>query len=412
MISENETGILMKWLATVDAKIVMAEGERLMHPDLLTQISATFDLHVICVDVTVEEAANRRLSRAGKWDRFVGASRLQEQADRLEEVRKHVLVRNLDGAACADSVAKEFQAMLLSLGVVFADDSEDTVELVLDSLSAMNFMPALQSAIELDNILHPDSVLQPTYLKNKATLFESWREVTTNDTSEGEAMRAKARRIRNFLKLPSDQRKHLLSRQYFMVLKDSVFTDVMDLESATVKRKAELKEVVEMVDGPTADMKVGVTRIKAKSLTDGLDAWITVSSNEGTHFLKRINNQLPSTDVAQSAEWQRLQYSDREEIIERYRVVKSAWVCSGGSMAQSWLSSNGNKLSNVGNILAGLAAFKADGLKLPEGLAEIVLAEKFNFTRCMKRFKLDWNETKRRISKHARDSKAVCPGGG
>ena len=304
LISEADTDILMKWLVTVDAEIVMAEGERLMHRDLLTQISATFDLHIICVDVTEEEAANRRLSRGGQWDRFVGASRLREQANRLQAVRDHFLVRNLDGTACADSVAKEFQAMLVSLGIVFVDDSEDTVELVLDGLSAMHYMPALRSAIELDNILHPDSVLWPIYLK--ASLFESWREVTANDTLRGEAMRAKARRIMKFLKLPSDQRKDLLSRQYFVVVKDIVFTDVFDLDNATVKRKAELNEIIEMVEGPNADAKVDVTRIKAKSLTDGLDAWITVSSNEGTTFLKRIDrrtvSRMAAADVSRMAE--------------------------------------------------------------------------------------------------------------
>ena len=51
-----------------------------------------------------------------------------------------------------------------------------------------------------------------------------------------------------FLKLSSDQRKDLLSRQYFVVVKDIVFTDVFDLDNATVKRKAELNEIIEMVD--------------------------------------------------------------------------------------------------------------------------------------------------------------------
>merc|ERR1712216_195716 len=159
--------------------------------------------------------------------------------------------------------------------------------------------------------------------------------------------------------------------------------------------------IMEMVEGPNADAKIHVTRIKAKSLTDGLDAWITASSNEGTTFLKQINSPPPSMDVGKSAEWQRLQFASRDEIIERHRVVKSAWVSGGGSMEQSWFPSNGSKLNNFGNMLSGLAALKADGVKLPNGLEKAVLAEEFDFDSCMKRFKLDWKETKQRIQKHA-----------
>merc|ERR1719506_1604614 len=96
-----------------------------------------------------------------------------------------------------------------------------------------------------------------------------------------------------------------------------------------------------------------------------------------------------------------LNKSTKEEIMERHRVVKSAWVSGGGSMGQSWFSAEGTKLTNVGNILAGLAAFKADSVRLPEGLEEVVFAEEFDFNSCMKRFKLDWEETKRRIKQHA-----------
>ena len=52
-------------------------------------------------------------------------------------------------------------------------------------------------------------------------------------------------------------------------------------------------------------------------------------------------------------------------------------------MGKSWFSSQGSKLSNVRNILTGLAAFRADSVQLPAGLEEIVLAEDFNFNRCI-----------------------------
>mmetsp|Transcript_140529 Transcript_140529/g.365619 ORF Transcript_140529/g.365619 Transcript_140529/m.365619 type:complete len:1956 (-) Transcript_140529:48-5915(-) len=77
-------------------------------------------------------------------------------------------------------------------------------------------------------------------------------------------------------------------QQYFAVVKGIALTDDFDISQAKTIRKAELEEVLELLEGPRTDEKVGVTRIKGKSLKDGAEGWISMKGNQGTPFLQEV----------------------------------------------------------------------------------------------------------------------------
>jgi len=83
-------------------------------------------------------------------------------------------------------------------------------------------------------------------------------------------------------------------QQYFVIVKRIAITDDFDISQAKTIRKAESDEVVELLDGPRTDEKVGVTRIKAKSLSDGIEGWISLKGNQGTPFLQEVEKPFYS----------------------------------------------------------------------------------------------------------------------
>merc|ERR1719362_452433 len=82
------------------------------------------------------------------------------------------------------------------------------------------------------------------------------------------------------------KRKFLsLLQRYFVVVRSIAITNAPEISEAKTIRKAEADEVLEVVEGPRTDSKVGLTRVKGKSLIDGQVGWITVCGNQGTPFL-------------------------------------------------------------------------------------------------------------------------------
>lgn len=85
------------------------------------------------------------------------------------------------------------------------------------------------------------------------------------------------------------RRKFLsLLQQYFVVVRPIAITDEFEISKGKTIRKAETDEVVEVLEGPRTDDKVGLTRVKGKSLIDGQKGWITVCGNQGTPFLQEM----------------------------------------------------------------------------------------------------------------------------
>merc|ERR1712014_557286 len=47
--------------------------------------------------------------------------------------------------------------------------------------------------------------------------------------------------------------------------------------------------VLEVLEGPATDEKSGLVRVRAKSVFDGTEGWVTVKGNQGTPFLEECN---------------------------------------------------------------------------------------------------------------------------
>jgi len=81
-------------------------------------------------------------------------------------------------------------------------------------------------------------------------------------------------------------------QQYFVVVKGIGLTDEFDIAKAKTLRKAELDELIEVLEGPKTDDKVGGTsgllRVRGRALSDGKEGWISVNGNQGTPFLQEV----------------------------------------------------------------------------------------------------------------------------
>jgi len=75
-----------------------------------------------------------------------------------------------------------------------------------------------------------------------------------------------------------------LIEQYYKCVKDIAITSGFDIKGSSTSRKLELGEVVEILDGPKTD-DIGLSRVQARVVSDGLIGWLTVKGNHGTPFL-------------------------------------------------------------------------------------------------------------------------------
>jgi len=82
-----------------------------------------------------------------------------------------------------------------------------------------------------------------------------------------------------------------LVQQYMTVVQGIAITpnfEVVDTKEKMV-RKAEVEEVVEVLEGPNKDEKSGLERVRIKALTDGSVGWISVKGNQGKQFLEKVD---------------------------------------------------------------------------------------------------------------------------
>jgi hypothetical protein len=63
--------------------------------------------------------------------------------------------------------------------------------------------------------------------------------------------------------------------------------EVVDTKEKMV-RKAEVDEMVEVLEGPKKDEKSGLERVRIKAVTDGALGWISVKGNQGKMFLEKV----------------------------------------------------------------------------------------------------------------------------
>lgn len=77
-------------------------------------------------------------------------------------------------------------------------------------------------------------------------------------------------------------------QRYFVVVKAIAITNEFEISKGKTLRKAELDEVIEVLEGPITEDGVGVTRVRGRSLSDDVEGWITLKGNQGTPFLKEV----------------------------------------------------------------------------------------------------------------------------
>mmetsp|Transcript_28031 Transcript_28031/g.48855 ORF Transcript_28031/g.48855 Transcript_28031/m.48855 type:complete len:2072 (-) Transcript_28031:148-6363(-) len=79
-------------------------------------------------------------------------------------------------------------------------------------------------------------------------------------------------------------------QQYYVVVKEIAITSTFEINTKDKPiRRAELEEVFEVLEGPTIDEKIGLERVRAKSMNDGAEGWISVKgNNQGKIFLTEV----------------------------------------------------------------------------------------------------------------------------
>merc|ERR1712048_336645 len=89
----------------------------------------------------------------------------------------------------------------------------------------------------------------------------------------------------------SMSKRHFLTfvQVYYKTVKDIAFSDVFEVGSCKTLRKAEQGEVIEILEGPVTDEKVGLVRIKGRSMIDSMEGWVTVKGNQGTPFMEKVD---------------------------------------------------------------------------------------------------------------------------
>eukprot|EP00931_Biecheleriopsis_adriatica_P033416 TRINITY_DN193_c0_g1_i5.p1 TRINITY_DN193_c0_g1~~TRINITY_DN193_c0_g1_i5.p1 ORF type:complete len:2073 (-),score=714.85 TRINITY_DN193_c0_g1_i5:36-6125(-) len=77
-------------------------------------------------------------------------------------------------------------------------------------------------------------------------------------------------------------------QRYYSVTTAIAITSEFEISKAKTLRKAEPEELIEVLEGPVADEKIGLERVRARSLLDGTEGWISIKGNQGSQFLKEI----------------------------------------------------------------------------------------------------------------------------
>jgi len=110
-------------------------------------------------------------------------------------------------------------------------------------------------------------------------------------------------------------------QQYFKVVKSIAITTEFEIAKAKTIKKAEVDEIIELLEGPRMDEKLGLTRIRGKSLATNATGWISVKGNQGTPFLKEVEkpHYVCTAEVAMETEFkdgQLVRTLKGEEVIE------------------------------------------------------------------------------------------------
>jgi len=74
-------------------------------------------------------------------------------------------------------------------------------------------------------------------------------------------------------------------KSYMKVVKDTVMSSDCNVKDGKAVKRLDVNEVVEVLEGPTKEGSIGVERVRAKAMSDGVEGWLTLEGNQGSVFL-------------------------------------------------------------------------------------------------------------------------------
>ena len=87
-----------------------------------------------------------------------------------------------------------------------------------------------------------------------------------------------------------------------------------------------------------------------------------------------------------------------KQLVERLKVLKTAWILGSGDIPQAWFNQNASKKVLISRLHSGLATFAANpSVTHPVGLKEAIMAEDFDLDTCLTKFGLDWEKAKAKL---------------
>ncbi|CAE7346554.1 EIF3A [Symbiodinium natans] len=75
-------------------------------------------------------------------------------------------------------------------------------------------------------------------------------------------------------------------QRYYVVTSVIAITSEFEISKAKTLRKADVDEIFEILEGPRSDEKLGVNRVRGRSLVDSTEGWLSIKGNQGSIFLK------------------------------------------------------------------------------------------------------------------------------
>jgi len=84
----------------------------------------------------------------------------------------------------------------------------------------------------------------------------------------------------------SEERVGEILRRFMKVVTKTTLTKGVSIKDSEGIRKLEVNEVVELLGQEAQEPEVEVMRVKVRVLNDGTEGWVTLSGNQGTHYLK------------------------------------------------------------------------------------------------------------------------------
>lgn len=114
----------------------------------------------------------------------------------------------------------------------------------------------------------------------------------------------------------------LASRSYYFVAAETVLSSTENLEGETLRR-LELKELLEVLEGPVEEASTKISRVRCRAVFDGVEGWVTMAGNNGTEYLMasdgnlEVVREVPLTDALHEGNVLRqLSHGEKLEVLE------------------------------------------------------------------------------------------------